>query len=125
MNLNEGSATPERPTIKETGAVLLALGGVAAGFGAASCCALPLFLGSLGISSAWLFGIAILAAPHRLALIAGASLCLVGAAVVLALRRRAIACSAGLVCGHRAIVPIVFTLVGLGAGLAIVGYLYA
>ena len=32
--------TPERETGKETGAVLLAIGGLAAAFGAASCCAL-------------------------------------------------------------------------------------
>ena len=120
-------ATPERPTVnvKETGAVLLALGGLAAGFGAASCCALPLLLSGLGIGSAWLFGIAVLAAPHRLALIIGASLCLVGATVVLAMRRRAIVCSAGIVCGRRAIAPVVGTLMALGAALAVAGYVYA
>jgi hypothetical protein len=36
----------------EGGAVLLAIGGLAAAFGAASCCALPVLLASLGLGSA-------------------------------------------------------------------------
>src|SRR5712671_1811064 len=94
-------AAPDRQTVKETGAVLLALGGLSAAFGAASCCALPLLLSGLGISSAWLFGIAVLAAPHRLALIGGAAACLIGAGIMLALRSRAVACAPGSICGHR------------------------
>jgi mercuric ion transport protein len=125
MNRYEDGTAPERPTVKEASALLLALGGLAGAFGAASCCALPLLLSGLGVSSACLFGVAVLAAPHRLALIVGASLCLVGAAVVLALRRRAIACSAGAVCGHRAIAPLVIALLVLGAALAVAGYVYA
>ena len=91
--------TPEHETGKETGAVLLALGGLAAAFGAASCCALPILLGSFGVSSAWLFGIAVLSAPHRLALVGSAVLCLAGAEIMLALRWRAIACAPGSVAG--------------------------
>ena len=117
--------TPERETGKETGAVLLAIGGLAAAFGAASCCALPILLGSLGISGAWLFGVAVLAAPHRLALIGTATLCLVGAGIMLVLRRRAIACSAGAVCGHRVVAPVVVGLLIVGAALTAAGYLYA
>jgi mercuric ion transport protein len=116
---------PERETGKETGAVLLALGLLAAAFGAASCCALPMLLGSLGISSAWLFAVAVLAAPHRLALISAAVLCLVGAGIMLALRRRVIACASGSVCGHRAVTPLVVSLTIIGTALAVAGYLYA
>jgi len=53
-------------TIKQTGALLLALGGIATAFGAASCCALPLLLGSLGLGGAWLIAVAWIADPHRL-----------------------------------------------------------
>ena len=61
---------PERPPARgDTGSLLLAAGGLAAAFGAASCCALPLLLGSLGIGSAWLVAVAWVAAPHRLALL--------------------------------------------------------
>ena len=116
---------PEHETGKETGAVLLAFGGLAAAFGAASCCALPMLLCSLGISSALFLGLAILAAPHRIALVGAAALCLVGAGIMLALRWRAIACAPGSVCGHRAIAPLVMTLVIVGSALALAGYLYA
>ena len=40
------SRPKERETTKETGALLLAIGGLAAAFGAASCCAIPMLLGS-------------------------------------------------------------------------------
>jgi mercuric ion transport protein len=116
---------PEGQGVKETGAVLLALGGVAAGLGAASCCALPVMLAGFGISSTWLFGIAVLSAPHRLALVGAAALCLLGAGVMLRLRRRAIACAPGSVCGHRAVTPPVIALAIVGATLVVAGYLYA
>ena len=116
---------PEPQTGKETGAILLAIGGVAAALGVASCCALPTILAGFGIGSAWLFGIAILSAPHRLALLTTAALCLIGAGVMLVLRRRAIACAPGTVCGHRAIAPLVIVLATVGAALAVAGYLYA
>src|SRR5579859_7749938 len=43
-----------------TGAMLFTLGGVAAAFGVASCCALPLLLTTIGVSTAWLGGGAVL-----------------------------------------------------------------
>jgi mercuric ion transport protein len=115
----------ERETAKETGAVLLAVGGLAAAFGAASCCALPVLLGSLGLGSAWLFGIAIIAAPHRLALVTAAAICLVGAGLVMIWRRRAIACAHGSVCAHRAVTPLIVVVLSLGAALAVAGFLFA
>jgi hypothetical protein len=63
-------AALQRAPVRDTGALLLAAGGLAAAFGAASCCALPLLLGSLGLGSAWLVTVAWFAAPHRLALLA-------------------------------------------------------
>src|SRR5215467_7441859 len=63
------NAAPERTPARDTGAMLLAAGGLAAAFGAASCCALPLLFGSLGLGSAWLVTVASSAAPHRIALL--------------------------------------------------------
>src|SRR5215472_17634847 len=84
------SETPSqtRETVKQTGALLLALGGVAAAFGAASCCALPLLLGSVGLGSAWLVAVAWIAAPHRVALLAAALACLIGGVAVFTWHRR-------------------------------------
>jgi hypothetical protein len=58
MTDNTKIAAPERAPARDTGALLLAAGGLAAAFGAASCCALPLLLGSVGLGSAWLVAVA-------------------------------------------------------------------
>lgn len=42
---------PARPW----GAMGLTVGGVAAAFSVAACCALPILLGSIGVGTAWLF----------------------------------------------------------------------
>lgn len=47
------------------GAVLLTFSGIGAAFGVAACCALPIFLATAGIGTAWLAGIASIAAPYR------------------------------------------------------------
>ncbi len=62
---------------------LLTLGGLAAAFGVAACCALPLLLVSLGLGSAWLGGIASLSAPFRSLLLVFAALALAGGAFLL------------------------------------------
>lgn len=59
----------EPPPATGSGSFMLALGGMAAAFGAASCCGLPFVLASAGLGTAWLTGIAMLAAPHRSALL--------------------------------------------------------
>jgi mercuric ion transport protein len=125
MNDQARSAPKERETTKETGALLLAIGGLAAAFGAASCCAIPMLLGSLGLGSAWLAGVAIVAAPHRIALITAAAVCLIGAGAVLAWYRRALTCASGTGCGDPPITPLIIGLLSLGATLAIAGYLFA
>src|SRR5216684_958287 len=76
MTDNTQIATPERTPARDTGALLLAAGGLAAAFGVASCCALPLLLGSVGVGSAWLVTVAWFAAPHRIALLAITVICL-------------------------------------------------
>ena len=52
-------------TARVTAATLLVAGGLVSAIGAASCCALPVLLGSLGLASAWLGNLAIIAGPHR------------------------------------------------------------
>jgi hypothetical protein len=44
-------------TLRDTGATLPTLGGMAAAFGVASCCGLPFLVATVGVGSAWLTGI--------------------------------------------------------------------
>lgn len=112
-----------RPT--GIGAVSLALGGIAAAFGVAACCALPFLLASAGIGAAWLGGIAVVAAPYRTPLLVIGALCLLAGAVLL-LRQQIAAsrCGPGGVCTPAAMR--IVTLIGLliGAVLLWLGYRY-
>ncbi|WP_039885775.1 mercuric reductase [Acidocella sp. MX-AZ02] len=105
---------------------MLTLSGFAAAFGVASCCGLPFLLATMGIGSAWLFGIASLAAPHRGSLLVAGAICLAGGAALF-WRRRAVAdaCAPGGLCAKPAMRGM--TLVALLAGFALltIGYLYA
>src|SRR6516225_6035468 len=94
-------ATPSVKAPGEGGAVLLAIGGLAPAFGAASCCALPVLLASLGLGIPWVRSLALLAGPHRLGLLTAAILCLAAGVLVLVWRRRtAAACAPGVSCGR-------------------------
>ena len=112
----------DRP-IRDTGATLLTMSGIAAAFGVASCCGLPFLLATLGLSSAWLGGLALLAAPHRTLLLSAAAICLAAGAFLL--WRRQPACASGSIFSK----PVVrgLTAFGLVVGLAFltIGYLYA
>jgi mercuric ion transport protein len=116
-------AVHEKPT-RGSGAVLLTLGGLAAAFGVAACCGLPIMLATLGVGTAWLGEFALLAAPHRVSLLIAATVCLAGSAVLL-WRQRAAVCAPGAVCTRLAIRGV--TIVGLLVGLALLylGYTYA
>ncbi|MBA3667424.1 MAG: mercuric reductase [Sphingomonas sp.] len=114
------------PPAKASGSALLTLGGLAAAFGVAACCALPLLLISLGLSTAWLGEVASVAAPNRAPLLAFAALALAGGAILLwRQQRHAANCGPNGVCAPLAVR--VLTLVGLIVGvlLLIAGYLYA
>jgi len=109
-----------------SGAVLLTAGGLAAAFAVASCCGLPFILATLGLGTAWLYGVAVLAAPHRPALLAVAAACLVGGAVLLWRQRQTSAlCAPGGVCTKPAVRGL--TTVGLLTGFVLfyLGYAYA
>ena len=111
---------------KGFGTISLALGGIASGFLAATCCALPMLLASAGLGSAWLVGIAVPAAPYRLWFVAFGAISLVAGGVLLARQQmRAARCGADGLCVPAALR--VVTLVGLlfGAVLLWLGYRYA
>ncbi len=114
---------PSRRKPRGTGAVVLTAGGLLAGFAAAACCALPLLLGALGLGSAWLFGVAAVAAPHRtgILIVGGAALAL---AAVLWWRQRTAVCEPGAWCAKPGVR--ILTLIGLviGVALLVAGYVY-
>jgi mercuric ion transport protein len=116
---------PKLRQVRGTSALLLTLGGLATAFGVASCCGLPLLLATLGLGTAWLGGVASLAAPHRPFLLASATVCLAGAAVLLWRQQRRVACTPDAVCARPAVHRL--TLVGLLLGLVLLylGYTYA
>lgn len=110
---------------KGSPAALLTVAGLGAAFGLAACCALPLLLISLGISTAWMGGVASLAAPHRTLLLVFAALTLGGGAIILwRQQRHAASCGPNGVCTPPAVRFL--TLAGLivGVVLLIAGYLY-
>jgi mercuric ion transport protein len=115
-----------RKIVSETGATLLVAGGLVSALGAASCCALPLLLGSIGIGSAWLGTLALLAGPHRPVLLAAAVICLVGGSGVLFWRRRAAAaCAPRTVCVRSVPSAFVTGALALGAVLTVLGFVFA
>ncbi len=124
MSLSKTDPALHGQPLRDTGATLLTLGGLTAAFGVASCCGLPFLLAMSGVSSAWLGGIALLAAPHRPLLLWVGALCL-AAAAALFWRRSAAVCIPGAVCSKPAVRGL--TAIGLVAGLALltIGYLYA
>ena len=110
----------------ETGATLLVAGGLVSAFGAASCCALPVVLGSLGLASAWLGSLALLAGPHRPALLAAAVICLLaGGGMLLRCRRAATTCVAGAVCRRPMRSALITGALSLGAILTVLGFVFA
>jgi mercuric ion transport protein len=117
------AAQPSRGKPRGTGAVVLTAGGLLAGFAAASCCALPMLLGTLGLGGAWLFTVAKMAAPHRTVILIGGGVAL-ALAVVLWLRQRTDVCEPGAVCAKPAVR--LLTLIGLviAVVLLVSGYIY-
>lgn len=107
------------------GSASFTLAGIAAAFGAASCCALPFLFASAGVSAAWLGGIGFLAAPYRTALLI-LSLASLGAGALMLVRQqvRAARCGPDGICAPAWLR--LLTLTGLIAGAALVwlGYHY-
>ena len=108
-----------------TGAVLLTAGGLAAAFGVASCCGLPFLLATAGVSTAWLTGFALLAAPHRSFLLVAAAICLAGGAVLFWRMQRQAVCAPGAFCARPALRGLTLTGLFLGFVLLYLGFAYA
>lgn len=123
--MSDQSDAPDDRPIDGAGAVVLTAAGLAAAFGVASCCGLPFLLATAGLSTAWLGSFALMAAPHRMFLLAAATACLVGAAILLWRQRTVTVCAPGTICSRPAIRGA--TLVGLLVGFVLLslGYAYA
>jgi mercuric ion transport protein len=99
---------------------------LAAAFGVASCCALPLLLTTVGVSTAWLGGVALLAAPHRAVLLTVGALCLAGGAMLSWRQQRSAAtCGADGACTPPVVRVLILVGLLIGASLLWVGYAYA
>jgi mercuric ion transport protein len=68
----------------------LTIGGVGAAFGLATCCALPMFLASVGVGTAWLGGLALFAASHRPLFLVVAVVGLASGPILLWLQRKTV-----------------------------------
>lgn len=122
-NPRPGFSEPKPPSV--TGPTFLAAGGFAAAFGAASCCALPILFGSLGLGSAWLGDLALLAAPYRLMLLAAAVVCLIGGGGLLLRRHRvAVACAPGTACARPMATGLITAVLCIGAALTTLGFVF-
>jgi len=98
---------------------------VAAAFGAAACCALPILLAGAGLGTAWLGAIASITSPYRSLLITVAAVSLaIGAVLLWRQQRAARVCPPGGACASPA--TRLLTLIGLLAGLVLLwlAYLY-
>jgi mercuric ion transport protein len=111
---------------RETGAMLLAAGGLVAAFGAASCCALPLLLGGLGLGSVWLGSLALLAGPYQsILLLASLAFLAAGGAILWRQRALARACAPGAACGRPIVATLATGALSIGAVLLVLGYVFA
>lgn len=114
-----------RDEARSAGATIFTLGGIGAAFGVASCCALPLLLASLGISSVWLTGIALFAAPHRQFLLFAGAISLAVGAILLWRRRQAVACGPKSIFSSPAVRGLTFAGLLIGLTLLTFGTIYA
>jgi mercuric ion transport protein len=94
LHRTQGSR-PAREARRDGAKTTFAAGALLAAFGVASCCALPLALGVLGVGSTALVGIAVLVGPYQIHVLAAAVVCLFATAFVILRQRRAKACGGG------------------------------
>lgn len=114
----------DRPA-QTRGAALLTASGIAAAFGVASCCALPILLTTAGLSAAWLGGVAVLAAPYRTILLCLSALSIVGGGFLLwQIQRRAMTCGPDGICTPPALRALLLAGLVAGAVLLYLGYSY-
>jgi len=109
---------PRRRQLGAMGPVALAAGGLAAAFGAASCCAIPMLLGSLGLGGLGSVVFLPVLGPYQSYLIGAAAVCLL-AGGLLFWRRRSCACR-----DTRTATTVTLIGLALGAGLLMLGLTY-
>ena len=120
--MSDASGPRTNPAIS---ANLLTLTGIAAAFGVAACCALPLLFASFGIGAAWLTGVALLAVPYRNALLVLSALTLAAGAVLLWRQQRfAMTCGHGTKCVPLSVRIINLIALVVGGVLLWAGYRY-
>jgi len=119
------ASTNERSQSEPAGTALLTVAGLAAAFGAASCCGLPLVLGALGIGTAWLSDLAVITAPNRVLLLAIGTAGLVGGGLLLWRLSRPAACMPGSLCTKPAFRGTMLVGLVLGMALLYLGFAYA
>src|SRR5215212_6021444 len=71
-------------SVKSSGAVALATGGIGAAFALAACCAVPGLLATVGIGAAWLAPVVSASQPHAEALTGVSAIALLGSVGVVA-----------------------------------------
>ena len=101
----------------------LATSGLAAAFGLAACCALPIILAGAGIGTAWLAGPGLIADPIRAYLLPFAALTLAVAAYLVL--RSPKSCAPGDLCARPATRIVLGALIVLGAILLYLSTQYA
>lgn len=105
--------------------LVIAGGGLAAAFCAASCCGLPLLLGSVGLGSGWLVTLAWLASPHRTILLIAAVALLAGGAGAFLWRRPVSYCATAISPRRLAASALLIAVLFIGGVLTVLGYLYS
>ncbi|MGH7014397.1 MAG: hypothetical protein ACREEL_09650 [Stellaceae bacterium] len=117
--LKSESASPGRlELLRAIGPVAFAAGGLAAAFGAASCCAIPMLLGGIGLGSLGSAMFMPVLAPFQSYLLVAALLCLVAGGALL---WRHDSCARR---GARAATTITVIGLALGAVLLALGFTY-
>lgn len=110
---------PRLSRLAAMGPVALTAGGVAAAFGAASCCAIPMLLGGLGLGGLGSVVFLPILGPYQSYLIGAAAVCLLAGGLLL-WRRHSCACR-----GTRTATTVTLTGLALGAALLTLGLTYS
>ena len=105
------------------GAIALVAGGIAASAALAACCAFPVLLAGVGVSTLWLRPVAAFAEPNSVILDAIAILALIGSVVLVVLTGRT--CEPGDLCARPLFRWSIIAAAVLGAVLLVLSKVYA
>lgn len=108
---------------KSTGAVTLAVGGVASAFALAACCAVPALLAGVGLGAVWLQPIVSISQPHAQILTVVSAAALIGSVALVIRSSRQ--CAPGSVCARPWFRRAIIVAAAVGAVLLVASKLYA